>query len=197
MIVCNTLRREIKPNSRVYVAPEYNTIGLSLAKEWLKIDPTDNSEDNVINQCLVGAIKEAEAYTRRVIEKATWRSFMTGFATVRIDVFPVILSTLVVKYYDAANALQTLSPTEYVIYDNGPDDYPFIEFTGTLPELYSRNENVFMEYNAGYEYYPEDMTLAILRKATDFFEIRSNEFSGSSNVVNFDFHKTLFPYKML
>lgn len=187
---CGTL------NTRVYVAPLYNTVTIGLLKKYLKWEADDDTENDVMNQCLVSAIKEAESYTRRTIEKCTYRSYLNGFQYVKLDVTPVILSTLVVKYFNDSNVESTLSSSEYIVTDYG-DDYATLEFTGTMPTLYDKRENVFLEYDAGYPYYPEDLTTKILRKAGDYFEVRTNQVNGNLTTVDYDFHKGLFPYKIL
>lgn len=170
-------------------------MSLDLFKKHLKWD-SDTSEDDLMTAHLIGATKQAESYTRRVIGVSTWQTFLPGFASVTLDVAPITLSSIVVKYYDSTDTLTTLDSSKYTIKNNGIN-YAAIEFESDLPELYDRNEPVYLEYTAGYATVPPDLLIAIHRQAADYFETRTNEVSGSMGVVAFDFHRALFPYKML
>jgi uncharacterized phiE125 gp8 family phage protein len=196
MICWNTPRIEIQPNSRVSVAGAYTEISLATFKQHLKWDADDTSENALMEIYLKAAFKQAEMYTRRVISRATWRSYLPGFNSVTLDVNPI--DTVVVKYYDAANSLTTLASTEYELINNGPDAFQEIRFTWntiTAPEVYDREEAVFLEYSAGYTTVPELLQAAILRQAADFFETRQNIAGGEQ--IQFSFHPLLFPFKML
>lgn len=196
MIVLTTRKPEI--NSRIQTPGAYTTITLATFKQWLKWDEDDDSEDDVMQLCLTSAIKQAEAYTRRAIDRATWRSYLEGFYDVTFDVAPIVTASgFSVKYFDVTNTEQTLATNKYTLIDKGADSYAEIEFESDLPELYDRNEPVFIEYLAGYTDYPADLTTIILPQASDFFENRTNDLAGSLNQVSFGFHQRLFPYKML
>lgn len=191
-----TLRYETKPNSRVQTEGNYNTLGISMLKKQLKLSADDTSEDDLLNSYLVSTIRQAEEYTRRVIDLSTWRSYLRGLHDVTLDVHPVTLSSIVVKYFDVNDAEQTLSTSLYTIQNNG-DNFARIEFEGALPALSSINEPVYIEYLAGYSTYPEWFVTPILKRASDEYEIRTGQVSHSLNTVEFNFHRALFPYKML
>jgi hypothetical protein len=196
MIVLTTRKPEI--NSRVITPGTYAGISLPLFKQHLKWDATDTSEDDLMNVYLTSAIKQAESYTRRVIDRATWRTYLEGFFDVTFDVAPIDLTTgFSVKYFDSTNTEQTLSSSDYTLINNGADSYAAIEFENDLPELYDRNEPVFIEYFAGEATYPADIVPIIMQYAADLFETRTNDVSGSLDRVTFGFHQRLFPYKML
>lgn len=196
MIVLTTREPEI--NSRIQTPGVYTTITLVTFKQWLKWNADDTSEDIVMQLCLTSAIQQAEAYTRRSIDRATWRTYLEGFYNVTLDVAPIDTTTgYSVKYFDVNNVEQTLATNKYTLINKGLDSYAEIEFESDPPELYDRNEPVYIEYLAGYTAYPVDLTAIILSQATDFFENRSNDLAGSLNQVTMDFHKRLFPYKML
>jgi hypothetical protein len=187
---------DIRPNSRLQPEGNYNTIGISLLKKQLKIEATDVSEDDLLNAYLVSAIKNAEAYTRRVIDLSTWRTYLTSLSDVTLDVHPVTLSSIVIKYFDVNDAEQTLNTSLYTVQNNG-DDFARIEFEGSLPSLSDIDEPVYIEYQAGYINYPEWLIVPVLKRAADEFEIRTGQVSHSLNTAEFNFHKSLFPYKML
>lgn len=194
MIVLTTRKPEI--NSRVLTPGVYTSITLALFKQHLKWNEDDTSEDTIMQVYLTSAIKQAEAYTRRVIDPATWQTFLDSFHDFTFDVAPIVAISSV-KYYDSANVLQTLPTSEYTWINNGADAYAELEFESDLPELYDRNEPVVVEFTAGYATYPSDLIGPILQYAADLFETRTNDVSGSLGHVTFGFHQRLFPYKML
>lgn len=191
-----TLRYATKPNSRVQTEGNYNTIGVQLLKQHLKLEADDTSEDTLLNAYLVSAIKQAESYTRRVIDVSTWRSYLSGFYDVTLDVHPVSLSSIVVKYIDVDEVEQTLGTSLYTIQNNG-DNYPTVKFDGALPSLDDIDEPVYIEYQAGYSTYPEWFVAPILKRAADEYEIRTGQVSYGLHTAEFNFHRALFPYKML
>lgn len=197
MIVLTTRRTEI--NSIIETPGTYTTLTLALFKEHLKWDADDTSEDNKMQSALTSAIKQAEAYTRRSIDVATWRTYLSGFTNFTFDVAPVDVSAIAVKYYDVNNVEQTLATTEYTFKNRGADSYADMEFEATtsFPELYDRDEPVFVEFDAGYTVYPVDLQDIIMQQAADFFETRTNDVNGSMGRVTFGFHQRLFPYKIL
>jgi uncharacterized phiE125 gp8 family phage protein len=194
MIVLTTRKPEIV--SRVLTPGTYTTITLALFKEHLKWDSTDTSEDNKMQSALTSAIKLAEAYTRRVIDAATWQTYLDSFHDFTFDIAPVNAITSV-KYYDSSNVQQTLATSFYTFINKGADSYAELEFKSGLPELYDRPQNVVIEFTAGYATYPVDLVDAIMQQAADFFENRTNDLPGSLGCVSMGFHQRLFPYKML
>lgn len=184
------------PNSRKVSSVSY-AISLADFKEWLKLDPTDVTQDNNLNNCLYGAVDWAQSFTRRTLFRSVWRSHLRWFTNVRLDIHPVDVSTIVVKYFDENNALQTLAASEYFIQENGEDEYLEIKFTGTLPSLYSRDEAVYIEYTAGYDPLPEAIRTAIMKYAASSFENRTDEISGSVSQIEMGSIQGLYFYKMM
>lgn len=191
-----TLRYETKPNSIRQAEGHYNTIGISLLKKQLKLEASDTSEDDLLNFYLVSTIKNAEAYTRRVIDLCEWKSYLNGFHDVTLDVHPVYLPSIVVKYFDVDGAEQTLSASLYTVQNNG-DDYVKVKFEGGLPSTDGIDEPVYIQYLAGDSVYPEWLIVPVLKRAADEYEIRTGQVNHSLNTVEFNFHRALFPYKML
>ena len=109
---------------------------------------------------------------------------------------PVDLTTgLTVHYFDAANVDTTLATSDYTLIDRG-DDYPRLEFESGLPELYDRNQPVYVEYFAGETTYPSALVPIIMQYAADLFENRTNDLPGGMGHVTFGFQQRLFPYKL-
>jgi hypothetical protein len=195
MIVLTTRRPEI--NSRVETEGTYTAITLATFKKHLKWDPTDISEDALMQIYLTSTIRQAEMYTRRVIDVASWITYLDSFYDFTFDVSPIDVSSVVVKYTDVNNAEQTLATSFYTVKNKGADAYAELEFESGLPELYDMHEPVRIEFDAGYSTYPSDLQGIILQEAATRFENRTNEMSGSLGQITFGFHQRLFPYKML
>ncbi len=174
-------------NSRLVTSTNPTAVTLADFNEWLKWDGSE--EENTRNACLFGAVKRAEQYTRRTILQSTWRTYLDYFPScVTLDVYPIVLSSIVVKYMDVDDALQTLNASEYFVRDNG-EDHAEIVFNGTMPSITDEEEPIYLEYTAGYEagYIPEGIRVWILQNASDNFENRQEH---SPN------YSSLFPYKL-
>lgn len=183
------------PNSRQVSTVNY-AVSLADFKEWIKWGD-DTSEDNTMNNCLYGAVLWAQSFTRRQLFRSVWRSYLPFFCNVRLDIHPVDVSSIVVKYYDVDNVLQTLGAAEYFIQENGEDQYTEIRFDGTMPSLFDRWEPVYIEYTAGYVTIPEAIVTNIYKYAATDFENRQNEQSGSVDTTTFGSLQGLYHYKML
>lgn len=174
-------------NSRLVTSINPTAVTLADFNEWLKWDGTE--EENTRNACLFGAVKRAEQYTRRTIFRSTWRTYLDFFPScITLDVYPILLSSIVVKYLDTNDALQTLSASEYFVRDNG-EDPPEIVFNGTMPSITDEEEPIYLEYTAGYDagYIPEGIRVWILQNASDNFENRQEATPNYSS---------LFPYRL-
>lgn len=119
-------------------------------------------------------------------------------SAVKLDVMPIDVDSVVVKYFDSNNAEQTLASTEYFVRDPGPDAFATIEFNGNIPAVYSKKNAVSIEYTAGYLTVPAPIKTAILMQVATLYENRQNEVVGASaNVIAFGTQSILFPYKMM
>lgn len=196
MIVLTTRKPEI--SSRVLTPGVYTSLTLALFKQHLKWDEDDTSEDTIMQVYLTSAIKQTEAYTRRVIDPATWQTYLDSFHDFTFDIAPIVAISSV-QYYNSSNVLTVLPTTEYTFINKGADTYAEMEFEATtsFPELYDRHEPVYVQFTAGYSTYPSDLIGTILQYAGDLFETRTYDVSGSVDQVTFGFHQRLFPYKML
>lgn len=199
MTLSMTRNVDLRMVSRIQTPIDY-ALDLQGFKEWLKWDASDQSENNTMSTNLFAAAKQCEAFTRRKLMRATFRTFIEYFpCSLRLDVHPIDLSTVVVKYYDTDNVLQTLDASEYFKRDNGPDAYAEILFEGTMPNVYDRREPIYIEYNAGYApgELPEPLLSGILKRGTDLTENRSNEHQGSISQTQYSSEHLWFPYKMM
>ncbi len=192
-------RRDLGMVSRIHEQLDF-ALSLQNFKEWMKWEASDTSEDNTMNTNLFAAATQAEMFTGRVILRKTYRTFIDFFPLcLRMDIHPIDLTTLVVKYYDTNDALQTLASTEYFVKDNGPDAYADIIFDGTMPNFYDKFEPIYIEYTAGYSLgtLPEMILSGISKRATDYMENRQNENQGSMSQTMYSSETLWFPYKMM
>lgn len=166
-------------------------------KNAIKVDGTD--EDVLIQTWLDSGVDLASKYTRRVLIVGDWLTYTDRFYyTLSLDVSPIDGSSVVVKYYDEDNDIQTLDADEYTVKNLGPDKYMQIVFDGTMPNIYDRYDAVQIEYEAGYATCPATIKTAIMQRAAAYYEIRQSEIVGaSSTLIENGFYQTLFPYKML
>lgn len=174
-------------------------VSLADFKQEIKWSASDTSEDTSMTTNIQAATMQAEAFTRRTISSAPWKSTTDLFyGSIVMDVLPIVQASIVVKYYDENNTIQTLASSEYTIQDNGDDDYVEIVFDGTMPNVYDRYDAVQIEYNAGYSTLPAGIKKGILLMAATYFENRQNEIVGSSSAsIMFGSHQVLYPYKMM
>lgn len=184
---------------RSSVVTPISTLAVSLAdfKMHIKWSASDTSEDTLMTAYIQAATQQAESFTRRTLQVTQMVSYLDGFSNVTLDVLPVDLTTVIVKYFDVDNVLQTLSTAEYYVNDYGADSYPSINFDGTMPSLYDLYEPVYLEFNAGYATLPGVVKTAIMMMAATYFEGRQNEIVGSVNPVMYGTHQLLYPYKLL
>jgi uncharacterized phiE125 gp8 family phage protein len=173
-------------------------ISLDEFKRHIKWDLSDNSEDILMTSFIQTATTQAEFFTRRALRAGTWKTFMDEFCSkVKMEIAPIDLETLVVKYYDTDNDIQTLSASEYFVHDNGLDDYTEIEFDGTMPTLYDKYNVIEINYKAGYANLPEQIREAIRMQAASYFNNRASEDSQvPGDAILYGFHQLLYPYRL-
>lgn len=199
-------KETVKGTSELVTPSNTVTEVVSLAdfKVWIKWDPDDNSENFAMQIALDSATEECRDYIGRQVLPGEWKTFFDIFhPTVTIDTIPIDTTSIVVKYYDQDNNIQTLAADQYTVKKNGADAYVTIDFDGdALPTLYDRYDAVNVEYNAGYgdgesPAVPARVKLGICIQAAGHFENRQSEQSGTSNEIVFGAHQQWFPLKML
>src|SRR6185503_9817155 len=125
--------------SNLVTITEPQVVTLADFREHAKLD-NDQSQDSSLNTFLSAATDQCAQYTRRTLLKSTWRAVFRSFSDTSFDITPVDLTTVIIKYYDIANAIQDLPADNYEITDNGPDDYLDVKFIAPLPNLYNRKD---------------------------------------------------------
>jgi uncharacterized phiE125 gp8 family phage protein len=145
-------------------------------KEHLRWPSGDNSENITMNRKLNAAIEDFKDFTGRPILKESWRMLFDTFPSqITLTKAPVDTTTIIVKYYDSANVLQTLASTEYKIIDGGDYGMTAIEFDGSIPSVYDKPQAVYVDYDAGWSAVPSKVIAGILEQASDYFEYRASD----------------------
>lgn len=194
---CRTLNEEIILTNTLVTPGATEVIPLSDFKEHIRWDDSDTSEDNLMAIYIGAATRQAENYTGRTLLTGAWTTTIDAFySKVTLDIVPIDLTSLVIKYYDSNDVLQTLPEENYKA--RIKNDQAVIEFTGSLPNIYDKYNAVVFEFDAGYDTVPDTIKNAILIQAAGYFENRQSEITGSTshNIVN-GFRELLFPYKVL
>jgi len=99
--------------SKIFTQPATEPITLAEAKLHLRVEVSD--DDKLITNLIVAARERAEALTGQSFMPQTWETVLDAFST-EIDLdHPPIVSVTHVKYLDGAGALQTVSPSDYIV----------------------------------------------------------------------------------
>jgi len=146
-----------------------NTLALSLADAKLHLNILDTSFDDLITDYLASAHQMLYKETSILVD-GTAVGYLKKLDDFVIDVRDV--STVVVKYYDANNTLQTWASSNYIVTDN------IVEVTGTAPTLYDRDLPVQVTITTTTQTNP--MVVQALRMIMgDLFESRQTNEAGS------------------
>jgi uncharacterized phiE125 gp8 family phage protein len=183
--------------NRLVTLDDTPVVTLDEFKIHVKWDLDDTTEDTTMEMFIKSATQLAEKLTRRTLFLGQWATYLDEFpCKIRLEVNPVDLDSIVVKYYDSNNDLQTLAAAEYFIRDNGPDDLTEIEFDGTIPATYDKYEAVVIEYTAGYgeDAIPEMLKVAIMKRAGKDLQHRIN---GDAAADENDFYRDVFQFKQI
>lgn len=196
-MLCRTLKEEIILTNTLVTPGATEIVSLDEFKKHIRWDESDDSEDSLMTVYIESATRQAENFTGRTFLTGAWTTTVDKFySQVTLDIAPVDLTSLVVKYYDSDDALQTLPASNYKARIR--NDQVVIEFTGSLPTLYDKYNAVVFEFDAGYDSVPDPIKNAIMIQAAGYFENRQSEQSSSvSHPIVYGFYQLLYPYKML
>ena len=125
-------------------------VGVDEFKTRSRIDATD--EDAHLMQLLRAATDEVQTYLGRALITQTWTFTLDAFpAEIQVPL-PPLSSVTSIKYYDGANAQQTLSSSLYDIVNATPMNPATIRPTygKSWPTTYGRDGVVEVEFIAGY-----------------------------------------------
>lgn len=131
------------------VAPAATPVSLTEAKQHCRVDGTDS--DAVLTILLNAAVDHLDGYTGilgRAMVTQTWRQDFDGFGSMRLPVGPVASITSI-TYYDADNAVQTLSTDVYVLRADALGAYVGLKPDQSWPSVYSRDDAISVTFVAG------------------------------------------------
>jgi uncharacterized phiE125 gp8 family phage protein len=163
-------------------APTLDPVTLAEAKNHLRVDSDD--EDTFIEALVTAATAHLDGHSGvlgRALVTQTWRQDFDGFSdALRLPLFPVASITHV-KYYDADNALQTLSSSVYSLFVDGGGAYVALAPDQEWPSSYSRVDAVAVTYVAGLAVgsVPMPIKAAILLMVGDLYANRETAQVGS------------------
>jgi uncharacterized phiE125 gp8 family phage protein len=130
------------------VAPTFAAVSLETAKAHLKMDD-DTTDDTLIEALCFAATEYAENYMGNAIMPQTWDQLYDAWPSkIWLKVLPAVATGVVVKYYNTSNTDTTLSTSNYTVLNRGQG--VTVEFTGSLPAVYDRDDAIRIIYKAGF-----------------------------------------------
>ncbi len=136
--------------TRRITAPTELAVSLDIAKETLRIMPSDTALDATITLAIKAITLEAEHYLNRSLVSQGLRQTLDAFPGAIELEFPPVLSITSVKFRDADDVEQTLDPADYLL-DSVSEPSYVVPASGTSwPSTYSRVNAVTVDYTAGY-----------------------------------------------
>lgn len=176
------------PTGRITVttAPTVEPVDTTLAKEWLRVDAGDDTQDQVIDFLLRACRRRVEEYIRGALitQTITWQMSADDLkgAQIWLPRVPAQSVTSLTTYAnDSTGTASVVTSTNY-------------ELVGRT-KLALRNDGwtvsrkhraATLVYVAGYgnfaEDVPEDIRLAILRLVSDYYEFREGVAAGITAV---------------
>ncbi len=137
-------------NYTLKTAPTIEPVDLALAKVQCRIEPDVVDEDGVLAAYIAAARSWVETYTGRPFMTQTWQVSLRDFPTrVWLPFAAPLASVTHVKYYDTANALQTLSSSVYTTAAFSEPACLTLVDGQTWPSTFYRDDAVQIEYVVG------------------------------------------------
>lgn len=150
-------------------------------KSFMRIDFTD--EDDTITGLIATATDSLDQYAGtlgRCLINQTWRLNFANWPDCNIRLpFAPVQSITSIKYYDTANSQQTVTNTNYNLYEDALS--PFVKFISTYahPALYDREDAIEVLFVAGYgadaTFVPAPIKHAAKMSVAYWFEHRDEE----------------------
>lgn len=174
------LSRSVAPSALVSTAE---------AKAHLRVE---HSEHDTLIDNLVSAATElldgSHGYLRRALVTQTWVWSLPDFpigAELHIPL-PPLQSVSSITYYDANDASQTLSSSEYHVYPADPSDgYVKLKRNSYWPLTYERDDAVTVTFVAGYgaaSSVPKTIRQAVLMRVANMYSFAGDTVEGQDKV---------------
>lgn len=162
---------------------------LTTVKQYLKIDPENTADDNLITGIMIAAVQFAEKYTKRdfiIKNYMTYRDdFSDGFFVLRKSKFQELISF----EYKVDDVFIDVPP---VYYTTDQVDYSGIFLKGGTSDAWPNNitcrlQSIKIKFKAGYGYLendiPYELKIGIFQHILNMYENRG-DCGGSSGAVN-------------
>lgn len=160
------------------VAPASQIVELQDAKDHLRVDDMAG-EDFYISGLISAASGAIEEMTGRSVVAQTWEMSLPYVAgKVYLPKSPV-QSVSTISYYDAGNASQTLTVSDYYLFKD--QDRAWLEPKPNVvwPTTYSRADAVTITFVAGYSTVPQELKQAALLLIEHWYEHRGATEGGA------------------
>lgn len=159
-------------------------VSMALAKETLRIAPSDTSLDATIELVLKGIIRQTEHELNRSLISQGWTLTLDSFPdALRLD-NPPLISVQSISYYDEDDALQTLDPADYYVDAVTEPGYVVPGSGKAWPSTFSRVNALTVNYTAGYgtthESVPANIRGYILVRLQEQFDPTGREFKETA-----------------
>lgn len=177
------------------VAPTEEPVSLDDARLSMRVD--DYTQDTLVQQTLVAARLDAEAFTGRVFITQTWVWTLDAFprGAMRFPKNPV-QSVTSVQYVDTAGATQTWGASKYEVTTDGIVAQLQPVFGESYPNTYEKMNAITVTFVAGYggaSAVPAGIKQAILMHASALYD---GECAGGMGMVGAA-KSLLWPYRIL
>jgi uncharacterized phiE125 gp8 family phage protein len=153
-----------------------DVLALEDAKKHLRVDFDD--DDDLIDSYIATAIQNVDGrdgWLGRALVEQTWELRLSDFGGSVIPIpLPPLIAVESIKYYDAADVLQTLSADVYEVTGVGGFGKARVMLKSgrAWPGIGKRGENVLIRFSAGYETVPAPILTAIKRQVGAMYENR-------------------------
>ena len=160
--------------------PAVEPITLTEAKVHLRVEHTD--EDEFITGLIVVARRLLERYTFRSFITQTWKLTLDEFPgfsdAIRLPNPPILSTDFSIAYQDENNAAKTLAATKYVLDISSEPGRVTPANTETWPSTYDQTGAVVVTYKAGYgaaaSAVPDELKHAIKLLIGDLYKDRES-----------------------
>ena len=167
-----SLKVDITPTTPLFTTAE--------AKDFLKVDTT--ADDTLIDNLVFAATESCQIYTNQYFIKHTVSQYSDNWDGIYTLYKSPVSAITHVKYYDTADAEQTLDPSNYILDDVSKPARIGLAVDGTLPSLSDRINAVHVKYTVGYGTastdVPDGIKSAVLITLANLYENRQSVITG-------------------
>lgn len=186
---------------KLITAPVIEPVTLAEAKDWARIDTTE--EDSLISGLISSARALSETFTRRSFINTTWRYSLDKFPCENYIVLPQapLSSVTTLKYYDSNGILQTHSSALYYVDTESEPGRLILNPNEVWPTIQTdKLSAVQVNYVSGYgataDLVPTDIKTAIKMLVAHWYDVRPAISVENLNEVPMAYSNLLWQYKV-